>query len=122
MAGLGTTTEAAKYFFNSLSEDKAKYYEEIMTASPILQTVLENDAYAALPCVYLVTEDDLAVPAAYQEGMVALQNMREGVDIKIVRCPSGHSPFLTWTEGLVAELLSFGKAVLVYSCNPSWRC
>jgi hypothetical protein len=83
-----------------------------MTASPVLHTVLENDPYAAVPCTYLVAENDLALSAAYQEGMVALQNRREGVDIKIVRCTSGHSPLLTWTEGSVAEVMKFGRDVL----------
>jgi len=112
MEGLGSTKEAAKYIFNGLDNEKAKYYESIMTASPALHTVLTNDVYSALPCVYLVTENDLAVPAAYQEGMVALQNQRDGVDIKIVKCSSGHSPQLTWTEGLVEEVLRFGKELL----------
>jgi hypothetical protein len=80
-----------------------------MTASPILRTVLENDAYSALPCVYVVTENDIGVPISAQEGMVGLQNMREGVDIKVVRCQAGHSPFLTWIEGLVAEVHKFGN-------------
>jgi hypothetical protein len=35
---------------------------------------LQNDAYVALPCTYLVAENDLALPPAYQEGMVSLQN------------------------------------------------
>jgi hypothetical protein len=112
MAGLGTTHEAAKYLFHGLDDERAKYYESIMTASPILQTVLENDAYAALPCVYLVAENDLAVSVDYQEAMISLQNMRDGVDIKTVRCSSGHSPFLTWTEDLVAEVLRFGKELI----------
>jgi hypothetical protein len=59
-----------------------------------------------------VAEKDLALPPAYQEGMVALQNQRPEVNINIVRCPSGHSPHLTWTEGLVAEVQKFGKLVL----------
>jgi len=83
-----------------------------LTASPVFKTVLENDAYAALSCMYLVTENDLALPAAYQEGMVALQNQRDGVDIDIVKCPSGHSPHLSWTDGMVAEVQKFGKSVL----------
>jgi hypothetical protein len=59
-----------------------------------------------------VVENDLALPPVYQEGMVALQNQRPEVDISIVRCPSGHSPHLTWTEGLVDEVKKFGKLVL----------
>lgn len=112
MEGLGSTNEAAKYFFNGLNDERAKYYESTMTASPVLHTVLTNDVYPALPCVYLVTENDLAVTAAYQEGMVALQNQRDGVDIRIVKCPSGHSPQLTWTEDLVSEVLGFGNNLL----------
>jgi hypothetical protein len=108
-----TTSNAAySYFFNGLDEAKAKYYESTLTASAIFTTVLQNDAYAALPCTYLVAEYDLALPPAYQEGMVALQNQRAEVEIKIVRCPSGHSPYLTWTEGLVTEVQNFGKLVL----------
>jgi hypothetical protein len=72
MAGLVSTREAAKNFFNGVDEDKAKHYESTMTASPVLTTVLDNDVYAALPCTYLVMENDLALPATYQEGMVAL--------------------------------------------------
>ena len=98
-----------KVFLHGLDEEKAKYYENMMTASPILRTVLESDAYSALPCVYVVTENDIGVPTSAQEGVVGLQNMREGVDIKVVRCQAGHSPFLTWTEGLVREVQKFGK-------------
>lgn len=74
--------------------------------------MLENDAYAALPCTYLVTENDLALPAAYQDHMVALQSQRPGVSINVVRCPSGHSPQLTWTEGFVAEVKGFGNSLV----------
>ncbi|KAF4632596.1 hypothetical protein G7Y89_g5534 [Cudoniella acicularis] len=112
MEGLMSTVEGAKYFFNGLDDEKAKYYESTLTASTILTTVLENDAYPALPCIYLVTENDLALPAAYQEGMVALQNQREEVDIGVLKCPSGHSPHLTWMDGLVEEVVKFGNGLL----------
>lgn len=65
---------------------------------------MENDAYAALPCIYLVTENGLAVLAAVQEGVVALHIQRDGVDVKVVRCPNGHSPQLAWTEDLAEEV------------------
>lgn len=74
--------------------------------------MLENDAYTALPCAYLVTENDLALPPAYQEGMVAMQSQRPGVDMSVFRCPAGHSPHLTWTEGLVTTVRDFGKKIL----------
>ncbi|RAL67215.1 hypothetical protein DID88_007990 [Monilinia fructigena] len=97
--GVASAVEGAKYFFNGLDEAQAKHYESTLTASPVFQTFLHNDAYSALPSTYLVTEDDLALPAAYQEGMVALQNLRPEVNIGIVKCLSGHSPHLTWIEG-----------------------
>ncbi|TGO47639.1 hypothetical protein BCON_0269g00050 [Botryotinia convoluta] len=112
MNGVASTVEGAKYFFNGLDEAQAKKYESTLTASPIFKTILHNDAYVALPCTYLITEDDLALPTAYQEGMIALQNSRPGVNITIVRCPSGHSPHLTWIEGFVAAVQKFGKGLL----------
>lgn len=112
MHGLASTVDGAKYFFNGLEEALAKQYETTLTASPVFTTVLNNDAYAALPSTYLVTENDLALPAAYQEGMIALQNSRPEVNISIKKCPSGHSPHLTWTEGLVDEVQKFGKGLL----------
>ncbi|KAI9829512.1 MAG: hypothetical protein M1819_006332 [Sarea resinae] len=112
MAGLASTKEGAKYFFNGLDQSQAEHYESMLTASPVFHTILENDVYAALPCLYLVTENDLALPATYQEGMVALQSQRPEVDIGVVRCASGHSPHLAWTEGLVAEVQKFGETLL----------
>ncbi|TGO07073.1 hypothetical protein BTUL_0336g00020 [Botrytis tulipae] len=109
MNGVASTVEIAKYFFDGLDEAQAKKYESTLTASPILKTNLHNDAYTALPCTYLITENDLALPTVYQEGMIALQNSRPGVSITIIRCPSGHSPHLTWIEGFVAAVREFGK-------------
>ncbi|PQE07308.1 Alpha beta hydrolase fold-1 protein [Rutstroemia sp. NJR-2017a WRK4] len=111
MNGVASTSEGAKFFFNGLPEKEAKHYESTLTASAVFTTVLENDAYT-LPSVYLVTEDDLALPAAYQEGMIAMQNQRPGVEIAVVKCPSGHSPHLTWVDGFVREVEKFGQGLL----------
>ncbi|TVY80524.1 hypothetical protein LSUE1_G003416, partial [Lachnellula suecica] len=100
------------HFFNGIEEDTAKHYESTLTASAVLKTVLRNDAYASLPCVYLVTENDLALPAAYQEAMVELQNQRPEVQISLIRCSNGHSPHLAFTKGLVAEVKRFGTTAL----------
>ena len=74
--------------------------------------MLDNDAYTALPCAYLVTENDLALPAAYQDGMVAMQSQRPGVDLTVFWSQAGHSPHLTWTEGLVTKVRDFGQRTL----------
>lgn len=112
LRGLASTNEGAKYFFNGLDEAAAKRYEATLTASPVFTTVLNNDAYTALPCAYLVTENDLALPAAYQDMMVAMQSQRDGVKLTVFRCPAGHSPHLTWTEGLVTQVRNFGEKLL----------
>ena len=65
-----------------------------------------------MPCAYLVTENDLALPVAYQEGMIAMQSARPEVDMTVYRCPAGHSPHLSWTDGLVKAVLEFGKKAL----------
>lgn len=83
-----------------------------MIASPVFTTVLDNDAYTALHYPYLVTEDDLALPAVYQDGMVVMQSQKPEVDLTVFRCPAGHSPHLTWTEGLVAKVREFGLKAL----------
>ena len=111
-SGLASTKDGAKYFFNGLDEATAKHYEATLTASQVPTTILENDAYTALPCAYLVTEDDFALPSAYQDAMIAMQSQRPGVDMTVFRCPAGHSPHLTWTEGLVQKVRDFGLKVL----------
>ncbi|OKL61092.1 hypothetical protein UA08_03507 [Talaromyces atroroseus] len=68
--GIASTVNAAQYFFSGLPEEKAKYYESTMTASPVPTTVLDNDAYTELPCAYVIADSDLALPAAFQEAMV----------------------------------------------------
>ena len=93
--GVGSTKDGAKYFFNDLDEATARHFEATLTACPILTTVLSNDAYSALPLAYLVTENDNALPAAYQNGMLALLKQRPEVDITVFRCPNGHSPQLS---------------------------
>ena len=83
-----------------------------MTAGPILMTVLKNDPYTQVPCAYLVCEDDQALPAAYQEGMVAMQSSRPGADFTVYRAPCGHSPHLAWMDGLVRKVKEFGESAL----------
>ncbi len=46
----------------------------------------------------------------YQEGMVALQSQKSG-PFTMYHCPAGHSPHLTWTEGMVDTIEDFVKKV-----------
>ncbi|KAI0141263.1 alpha/beta-hydrolase [Xylariaceae sp. FL1272] len=109
-AGLGTVKEAETFFFNDLSPDEAMKWAGTLTASPVLTTKLQNDAYAALPCAYLITEGDLALPKAYQEGMIANQAQKTG-DFTIYRCPAGHSPHLSRTKETVVQIQHFIKKI-----------
>ena len=111
--GLVSTKEGAKYFFNDLDDNTAKHYEATLTASQAPTAVLENDAYTALPCAYLVAENDLVLPASYQEGMIAMQSSRPGVNMTTYKCPAGHSPHLSWTEGFMTRVREFAQKTVV---------
>ncbi|KAI0110724.1 alpha/beta-hydrolase [Nemania sp. FL0031] len=110
-AGLGTPKDDAdKSFFNDLDETAAKTWLATLTASPILTTKLSNDAYSALPCAYLILDGDEILPKEYQEKMVALQAEKTG-DFTLYRCPSGHCPNLSWTDGTARNIQDFIKTI-----------
>ncbi|KAJ4303909.1 hypothetical protein N0V88_001509 [Collariella sp. IMI 366227] len=117
-AGLGTIVEAEKFLFNDLDEPTAKQWAATLTASPILTSKLTNDAYSTLPCAYLVLEGDLTLPREYQEGMVALQASKTG-PFQVYRCPVGHSPHLSWVEGMVDTIRDFFEKIQEGSKNTS---
>ena len=107
-----STKDGAKHFFNGLNEQTAKFYEATLTAAPIFTSILSNDAYTALPCAYLLTKNDLALPLAFQEHMVALQQARAGVDLTVYQSDCGHSPHLVCTDELVAQVREFGSRLV----------
>ncbi|KAK9776209.1 putative AB hydrolase-1 domain-containing protein [Seiridium cardinale] len=85
---------------------EASKWADTLTASPILTTKLTNNAYASLPCAYLVLEGDLTLPKQYQDQMAALQGQKTG-PFTMYRCQSGHSPHLSWTSGFVDTIQDF---------------
>ncbi|KAJ4288032.1 hypothetical protein N0V90_012048 [Kalmusia sp. IMI 367209] len=104
--GLGTLILPEKFMFNDLDHEEAEKWAKTLTASPNGTTKLTNDAYAALPCAYLVLEGDQTLAKEYQEGMIALQAGKTG-EFKIYRCPTGHSAHLSWTDGIVGVAQDF---------------
>jgi hypothetical protein len=102
--------DAEKFLFNDLDAVEAKKWAATLTASPILTTKLTNDAYSALPCAYLVLDGDLTLPREYQEGMASLlaSSMR---GCSIYHCPAGHSPHLSWVEGMVDTIGTFVEQI-----------
>jgi hypothetical protein len=106
--GLGTITSPENYLFNDLEPEIAAKWTPTLTASPVPKTILTNDAYSSLPCGYLVLENDLMVPKAYQEGMAALQGQKTA-PFKMYHCAAGHAAHLSWTEGIVDTAQDFLK-------------
>ncbi|PYH92402.1 alpha/beta-hydrolase [Aspergillus ellipticus CBS 707.79] len=107
-AGLGTIVNAPQYLFNDIDPESAAKWAATLTASPIMPTVLTNDAYSSVPCAYLVLDNDLTLPKEYQEGMIAIQGQR-GNSFTVYHAPSGHSPYLSWTDGLVDKAIEFAE-------------
>ena len=104
-----TVKEGAKYFFNDLDDAAAERYAATLTASPVSFTLLDNDAYTALPLAYLFAQEDLILTKRQQEDMVLNQKVRGGVDMTLFSSPVRHSPHLSWTEELVSKVFEFGK-------------
>lgn len=67
--------------------------------------------YGSLPCAYLVLDGDVTLPQMYQEGMVAGQVAKSKVPFEMYHCPAGHSPHLSWTEGMVGVVKDFAGKV-----------
>ncbi|RAK96478.1 alpha/beta hydrolase [Aspergillus ibericus CBS 121593] len=109
--GLGTAVDAPRYMFNDIDPEEAEKWAATLTASPIMTDRLTNDAYSVLPCAYLVLENDLCLAKEYQEGMIALQTQR-GAGFTVYYAPSGHSPHLSWTGGVVEKIEEFVGKIL----------
>ncbi|KAL5337692.1 alpha/beta-hydrolase [Aspergillus crustosus] len=98
--GLTTFTETREYLFHDIPLQDAEKYAATLTASPIMPTILTNDAYSALPCAYVVLDNDRILPKGFQETMVESERQR-GNKFRVFHAPAGHSPQLSWTQGLV---------------------
>ncbi|RAL17467.1 alpha/beta hydrolase [Aspergillus homomorphus CBS 101889] len=109
--GLLSTAEGAKYMFGQLSREDGEKWAATLTASPVMTVALTNDAYSALPCAYLVLEDDQSLALAYQEAMLQAQNERLRSagkrEIVVYRASTDHSPHLSWTSDLVGTIEEF---------------
>ncbi|KAJ4422780.1 hypothetical protein N0V82_002559 [Gnomoniopsis sp. IMI 355080] len=110
-AGLGSIVEAKKYLFNDLGSDEANKWEaKLVPSTGLLTAKLTNNAYSALPCAYLMLDGDLTLPKDYQESMVALQASKTG-EFTMYHSPAGHSPHLSWTEGVADTAMDFVRKI-----------
>ncbi|KAK1145462.1 hypothetical protein N8T08_004337 [Aspergillus melleus] len=96
-SGLMTTVDVPTYMFNGIETNEAEEWAATLTASPLNTGVLSNDGYSAVPCAYVVLDEDACLPQMYQNNMIALQSQRGNV-FTVYHAPSGHSPHLSWTE------------------------
>ncbi|KAL2814861.1 Alpha/beta hydrolase fold-1 [Aspergillus cavernicola] len=106
LSGLGTIANPAHFMFNDLDPEEGKRWGSTLTAAPVMSTPLTNDAYSVLPCAYVVLDNDLSLPKEYQEMMVGLQS-QQGTSFTMYNAPAGHSPHLSWTGGLVGQVVGF---------------
>lgn len=95
-------------FYNDLSPAAASPW--IAALKPhsyrTLFSKLSVEPWRTIPAAYLVCEADNAIPAAAQEGMIAMaQGMAPGSFDVVERCGAGHSPFLSVPETCVAFLV-----------------
>jgi hypothetical protein len=54
----------------------------------------------------------MALPAAYQEMMVEMHAKREATNFTVYRSNTGHSPHLTWTDGLVECIQEWAGSII----------
>ncbi|KAF3002877.1 hypothetical protein E8E13_000573 [Curvularia kusanoi] len=100
-------------FYNGLSEpEQAYWFSQLQKHSlPCLRTPVKGASWKTIPSSYLVCEQDLAIPAAFQEKM-ANDAKEKGADVQIERLDCGHSPFLVmpgetaeWIRRVAGETL-----------------
>ncbi|KAG9959903.1 alpha/beta-hydrolase, partial [Aureobasidium melanogenum] len=89
----------AYHFFQGLPEEEQQYW--ISKLKPHSKATKCNPsrgaAHMTIPSVYLICEDDAAIPVSAQETMVA-QAQEAGAPLTSQRMKAAHSPFLTHPE------------------------
>ncbi|PYH93825.1 alpha/beta-hydrolase [Aspergillus ellipticus CBS 707.79] len=124
MDGLWRLKDPQHFMLHDIDPEEAEIHTAKLTAAPTMTVSLTNDAYLALPCAFLITENDRLLPKEYQEHMIALQTER-GTQFTVYRAPSGHSPHLSWTAGLVEKMEEFANALKPWTSHSTltseWR-
>ncbi|KAF9889602.1 hypothetical protein FE257_007110 [Aspergillus nanangensis] len=105
--GLGTMKDPAHFLFPDVDSAMAQKWADTLTAAPIMDSPLTHDPYPDLPCAYVVLDEDRTLPKEYQEGMIAAQRAKDSIDFIVYHAPSGHSPHISWTGGLVGKIEEF---------------
>ena len=90
-------------FYNDLPPEEQKHWAgKLKQHSAIAQkTPLTQVAHTNIPVSYLYCENDQAMLLPMQEMMV----QRSGLDVQELRCAAGHSPFLSYPDAFVENIL-----------------
>lgn len=100
-----TRPHAANVFYNDLPEaQQQKWYAGTRTqASATMTAKAAATSWMEIPTSYLLCENDLAIPPQAQEGMTEMAKGMGG-EVEVTRVKSGHSPFLSVPDEVVAWL------------------
>ncbi|KAF5865989.1 hypothetical protein ETB97_001567 [Aspergillus alliaceus] len=109
--GLGVMVDLAKYLFSDAGEGAASEWAQSMTAAPNMTSPLTHDPYD-LPCAYVILDRDMCLPKEVQQSMIDLQNKKNPRPFTVYHAPCGHSPHITWTEGLAQVIEKFCSGIL----------
>ncbi|KAJ6441613.1 G-protein coupled receptor [Purpureocillium lavendulum] len=90
--------------YNDVSPEEAKWANELCVPFghkvQYMPIKCERIAWRDIPLTYITCEDDQAIPAAVQDGMVDKVE-QQGIKVRKYRLPASHSPFLSMPEKLV---------------------
>ncbi|ORY58904.1 Alpha/beta hydrolase fold-1 [Pseudomassariella vexata] len=77
-------------------------------SAPVFTDVVSYEPWHKIECLYMICEEDKALPAFIQEGMAKSL----GESSQTVRIKASHSPFLSQPDAVVDGLVSSTKVVL----------
>ncbi|MEM9232724.1 MAG: alpha/beta fold hydrolase [Pseudomonadota bacterium] len=104
--------KAAPVFYNGCDESDVRFAKSKLSDQPgapfMTPVMLTEGGFGAVPKAYFLCEDDLTIPLALQQDMLATRQEAE-----VYRLPSGHSPFFSQVEKLADDLAKYASDVLV---------
>lgn len=108
---MSTPIELEKYFFPRLSPNEVAHWAGQLRAQRVPDTPLSNDGFVAMPCRYIICQDDPMIPAAAQAKMIH-GKAAQGAQMEALPFNFDHSPELTATTELAQIILDFGTHLL----------
>ncbi|KAK0516644.1 hypothetical protein JMJ35_001247 [Cladonia borealis] len=99
----GFPSDGARVFYNDVPPADADFYASKLVThcwGSMTQPLTADCLNGVVPSVYLICENDNALPVSMQEQLA--KNIGEGCNIE--RCSAGHSPFISQPE-VVAKII-----------------